>query len=191
MRETESRPIVGSLGDLAATGLASEPTLRKWISAEPDQPWIIKRGKNGDAYEIDIKGAIAAWNAKEARALEERRAQADNIRQISLDMGLVEVSETDLTLSPADRAALMNEELARFKLEQIRGSFVRRSSAEAAFGDVLVKIRENFRSFSGRLAKKTDLSREQINALEALLRADMIRIVEWMEGMQIDDAGNV
>ena len=181
--------VVGNLGDLADTGLASEPTLRKWISEQPDQPWILKRGKNGDAYEIDIAGAIEAWRENERIKRDQQIAQAEQIKQISLDMGLVEVGESDLALTAVERLALMNEEIARFKIEQIRGTYVRRDSAEAAFGDVLVKFRERMRAFSGRLSKKIDLDRSQIDALDNELRTELSFLAAWMEDMDLSDEG--
>jgi len=172
----------GNLADLAATGLASEPTLRKWIQAQPDQPWIIKRGSNGDAYEIDIPTAIDAWRGEEQRKTDEARQRAADLRQLGLDLGLGDAGADQLPgLSIAERKALLEEELVAIKLAEKRGELIRRNDVEAAIGDVLVKFRQKGVSFAARLAKRIDLTRDQITAIERLMSADQAELADMME----------
>lgn len=171
----------GNLTDLAATGLASEPTLRKWISAQPDQAWIIKRGSNGDAYEIDIPAAIAAWKAEEARKTEEARRRAEDLKQLGLDLGLSEPDQEAVGFSLAERKALLEEELVAIKLAEKRGELIRLVDVEATIGDVLTKFRQRGQSFAARLAKKIDLTRDQLTAIERLSLADQDELADMLE----------
>jgi len=172
----------GNLADLAATGLASEPTLRKWIQAQPDQPWIIKRGSNGDAYEIDIAGAIEAWKAEEQRKTDEARQRADSLRQLGLDLGLGDNADAGMVgLSIAERKALLEEEFVAIKLAEKRGELIKFAEVEAAVGDILTKFRQRGATFAARLAKRVDLTRDQITAIERLALADQAELADLME----------
>jgi hypothetical protein len=171
--------MLGSLADLAATGLASEPTLRKWLKEQPDCDWLKKRGSNGDAYEIDIPGAITAWKAKEGEKAETERRKVEALGQMALELGLI--TPTGPTLSIADRKALVDEEISAMKLAQLRKELVPTSSVEAAVGDVLARYAQRAASFGARLAKKIDLTREQLVAIEALRAADQDWFADQME----------
>ena len=81
--------MLGNLADLVATGIASEPTLRKWLKDQHDCDWIKKRGSNGDAYELDLPAAIAAWRLKEQEKAAADRLKSEALGQMALDMGLV------------------------------------------------------------------------------------------------------
>lgn len=171
----------GNLADLAATGLASEPTLRKWISAQPDQDWIIKRGSNGDAYEIDIPGAVTAWRAEEERKTEEARRRAEDLKQFGLDLGLSEPAHGAAGFSIAERKALLEEELVAIKLAEKRRELVPRLVVEATIGDVLARFRQRGATFAARLAKRIDLTRDQLTAIEKLVLADQVELANMME----------
>ncbi|HEV7658821.1 MAG TPA: hypothetical protein VGO55_03145 [Allosphingosinicella sp.] len=181
----------GNLADLAATGLASEPTLRKWIAAEPDQPWIIKRGSNGDAYEIQLEEAAAAFRAREDAKAQEARQRADQIKQLGLDLGLGGDEDGPVGLSIAERKQLLEEELVAIRIAKERRELVPRASVEAAFGDVLVRFRQRGTTFAARLAKKVDLTREQITAIDRLALADQAELARMMEnlGKDLGDVG--
>lgn len=176
----------GNLADLAATGIASEPTLRKWIAAEPDQQWIIKRGSNGDAYEIDIPGAVEAFRAKEERAVQAARERADSINQLALELGIrsLDKDQPAAELSILERRQLLEEEIIADKLARQRGELISFVDAAAAFRDVLVRFRQQGETFAARLSKKVDLSREQIAAIDAMASADLGRLADWMEGLE-------
>lgn len=182
----------GNLADLAATGLASEPTLRKWIQAQPDQAWIIKRGSNGDAYEIDIPEAIAAWKAEEARKTEEARRRADDLKQLGLDLGLGEVAQEAVGFSIAERKALLEEELVAIKLAEKRRELIRVAEVEAAIGDALTRFRQKGQTFAARLAKRIDLTRDQITAIDRLVLSDQAELADMMEnwGSDLGDGGD-
>jgi len=177
----------GNLADLAATGIASEPTLRKWIAAEPDQSWIIKRGSNGDAYEIEIEQAVLAFQAGEDAKLQAARERSGAIRQIAMDLGLGQREDdpSSVELSIAERRQLLEEEFAANKLARLRDELVPFAEACAAFGDVLVRQQQLARTFAARLAKKIDLTREQIAAIERMVEGDLVTISRWMEKMEV------
>lgn len=171
----------GNLADLAATGLASEPTLRKWIAAQPDQDWIICRGSPGVDYEIDIPGAIASWRAEEDRKTEAARQRADGLKQLGLDLGLSEQPSAAAGFSVAERKALLEEELVAIKLDEKRGELIRFAEVEGAIGDVLARFRQKGDTFAARLAKRIDLTRDQITAIDRLMRADQDELADMME----------
>lgn len=171
--------MLGNLADLVATGIASEPTLRKWLKDQRDCDWLKKRGSNGDAYEIDIPGAIQAWKAKEADKAEAERVKGEILGQMAMDLGLAPPSGP--TLSIADRKALIDEEIAAMKLGQLRRALVPVPSVEAAFADILSRYAQRASTFAARLAKKIDLSREQITAIETLRAADQTWFADQME----------
>lgn len=171
----------GNLADLAATGLASEPTLRKWINAQPDQPWIIKRGTNGDAYEIDIPGAVAAWRAEEERKAEEARQRAADIRQLALDMNIGIAAQPQAGLSIQERKALLEEELVATKLMEKRGELVPFAEVLGAIGDIISRFQQRQATFAARLAKKIDLTRAQLTAIEQLMHDDQVWLAAMME----------
>jgi hypothetical protein len=183
--------MLGNLADLVATGLASEPTLRKWLKDQRDCDWLKKRGSNGDAYEIDIAGAIAAWRAKENEKVEAERQKSEILGQMAMDLGLAPPSGP--TLSIADRKALIDEEIAATKLGQLRRELVSVALVEAAFGDILARYAQRAATFTARLAKKIDLTREQLTAIETLRAADQSWFADQMEhwGKDIvDDSGD-
>ncbi|WHO37867.1 hypothetical protein PMI04_015000 [Sphingobium sp. AP49] len=183
--------MLGNLADLVATGLASEPTLRKWLKDQRDCDWLKKRGSNGDAYEIDIAGAIAAWRAKENDKAEAERQKSEMLGQMAMDLGLS--LPAGPALSIADRKALIDEEIAAMKLGQLRRELVSAAEVEAAVGDVLARYAQRASTFAARLAKKIDLSREQIAAIETLRAADQTwfagQLENWGKGI-VDDGGN-
>ena len=177
--------MLGNLADLVATGIASEPTLRKWLKDQHDCDWIKKRGSNGDAYELDIAAAIAAWRSREQEKAAADRLKSEALGQMALDMGLV--PQSGPLISIADRKALIDEEISAIKLAQLRRELVPVASVEAAFGDVLARYAQRAATFTARLAKKIDLSREQIAAIEALRAADQtwfaVQMEKWGQGI--------
>ncbi len=184
----------GNLADLAATGLASEPTLRKWIAAEPDQPWIIKRGSNGDAYEIDLAGAVEAWKAQQERATAAARDRAQQLRQLGLDLGVggqAADEEGGFTFSIAERKQLVEEEYVAMKLAEKRGELVRYADIAHEFGELLVLFRQRGETFAARLAKRVDLTREQLAAIDRQVAADQAFLAQALEKWGSGDTGNL
>jgi hypothetical protein len=179
----------GNLADLAATGIASEPTLRKWIAAQPDRPWIIKRGSNGDAYEIDLAAAVEAFRAEQDAATQAARERAEKIQQLALELGIGGDGgeQSAVGLSIAERRQLLEEEIVAIKLAKLRGELVPRASVEAAFGDVLIKFGQQLATFTARLAKKVDLERHQIVAIDRLMASDRQQLADMMERMELGD----
>lgn len=171
----------GNLADLAATGLASEPTLRNWIKSQPDQEWIIRRGDRGVDYEIDIPMAIAAWQAAEDEKTEAARQRAGELKQLGLNLGLGEQSSAVSGFSIAERKALLEEELVAIKLDEKRGNLIPFAEVEGTIGDILARFRQKGDTFAARLAKRIDLTRDQITAIERLARADQAELADMME----------
>lgn len=176
----------GKLSDLAAMGFASEPTLRKWLTAEPDQPWILKRGKNGDAYELDLVGAHQAWVTKEESAAQAARDRTASLQQLAMDLNITSRSQPPgLELSIAERRQLLEEEIVAMKLSKLRGELVDRLGVEVAIGDMLVMFRQRLQTFGGRLAKKMDFSREQLAAIERQMTVDLATLADALERMEL------
>lgn len=184
----------GNLADLAATGLASEPTLRKWIAAQPDQPWIIKRGSNGDAYEIDIPGAIEAFRGEEERKAEAARDRANQLKQLGLDLGLSEPTGDALSFSIAERKALLEEEFVAIRLAEKRRTLIPVAGVEAVIGDLLAEDGQRWATFTARLAKRMDFTRDQLAAIDRQIEADRHAFADkmqhWGKDLDIGDGSN-
>lgn len=173
--------MLGNLADLAATGLASEPTLRTWIKSQPDQPWIIKRGDRGVDYEIDIVLAVEAWKAEETRKTEEARQRANDLQQLGFDLGLTAPAPEAIGLSIKERTALLEEQLVAIKLGKERRELIHFAEVEATIGDAVAMFRQRGDTFAARLGKRIDLTRDQIAAIEKLIRADQAELAKMME----------
>ncbi|MEZ7273893.1 hypothetical protein NYF14_10530 [Sphingobium sp. 10 DY56-G10] len=183
--------MLGNLADLVATGLASEPTLRKWLKDQGDCAWIRKRGSNGDAYEIEIPAAITAWKEREAEKAAAEREKSALLGQMALDLGLSAPSGPSISI--ADRRALIEEEIAATKLGQLRRELVSVLSVEAAVGDILSRYAQRAATYGARLAKKIDLSREQLAAIEAMRMADQSWFAEQLRNWGrdiVEDGGD-
>lgn len=186
-----AKTMIGSLQDLVSLpGMPSEPTIRKLIDKHADFP-ILKRGKNGDAYEFDLGAAAKFIVGLREKEETEARARAEEVRQFGLDLlgpDAVALDAAQVGLSPAERKALLEEELAAIKLRQIRGELVKKASVEAALAEFLVWLAQRQASFSARLAKRADVPREVLLAVDRLMEADRAEIAARMEQMQ--DAGD-
>lgn len=185
----------GTLTELASIeGMPSEPTLRKMIAGDPDFAGIIKRGSNGDAYEIDLPVA-----AQYVIGLEERKRQAERDRQqqlaqLGFDLGLGKASEPAGGMTIADRKALLEEEIVAVKLSKLRGELISKASVETAVSALLVRLAQQQSTFGTRLSKRADLSRATVIEIDRLIEADQATIARWMRemdaiiGSQHDDA---
>lgn len=181
--------VTGTLGDLAAVpGLPSEPTLRKLIRENPDFP-VVSTGKNGVAYEIDVEAAIEWLKAHEEKRREAERQRGEQVRQFALDLLGPDAAAVGVEagLSPAERKALLEEELVAMKVAQRRGELVRKSSVEAAFAAVFDLLNQQRRGLSARLAKRTDLTRAQQVAIDQLLERDLNELADKFEEMSRND----
>lgn len=180
----------GSLGELAALpGMPSEPTLRKMIAENEDFP-IISRGSNGVAYEFDLTQAalfIRGLREKEEAAA---RARADEVRQFGLELLGADAASTSsgsVGLSPAERKAMLEEELIAIKVAERRGELVRKSSVELAVSTALVKLQQQGKSFSARLAKRADVPRPVLVVIDQMIEADQIAFADMLARMTDDD----
>jgi hypothetical protein len=177
--------------DLASTGIASVPTLRAWLKSKEDEPWLIKVGSKGDAYEIDIPAAVEAFRAHEEHLAQAARDRAESIRQIALDLGInAPADDVSAALSIAERRQLLEEEVVAMKLARLRGELVSFISVQSALGDVFEKFRQRGVTFGARLAKKIDLSRDQITAIDRLMQSDLADLAASLEKLE-NDIGDV
>lgn len=178
--------MIGSLAELVSLpGMPSEPTIRKLIDKHSDFP-ILKRGKNGDAYEFDLKVATEFILGLRAKEEEEARARAAEVQQFGFDLlgpDAVALDAGQVGLSAAERKALLEEELVAIKLAEKRGQLVRKASVEAALGTFLTWLGQRQDSFSRRLAKRVDVPREVLTAIDRLVEADRKEIAAQMEKM--------
>lgn len=179
------------LGELAAVpGMPSEATLRKLVRENEDFP-VVSRGKNGVAYEIDLERAIQWVREREEKALEADRARQTEVRQFALDLlGPDAASDQGREgLSALERKQLLEEELVAIKLAERKGELIRKASVESALASVIVKDAQRRGSFSARLAKRIDLPRDLIAAIDALQELDRKTFAEELEQLsEIDDA---
>lgn len=184
--------MIGSLGELAAMpGMPSEPTLRKLIAAHDDFP-VRSRGKNGVEYEIDLRAAAAFVHGLRQIEEENARARSATIRQLGLDLlgGDSVAADDGVALTPAERKALLEEELVAIKVAERRGELVRKASIEAALAAFMVRLQRKGESFSARLSRRIELSRDQIAAIDAMMRQDLREQADELERLaQIGEGG--
>ena len=174
----------GSLGDLALMpGMPSEPTLRKLMAERPDFP-IIARGSNGVAYEIELEVAFAFVRGLEDEKRKLVDARNAEIRQLGFELlgeDAASASLTTSTLSPIDRKAILEEELAAIRLGKERRELVRKALVIAATGDLVLFIAERMKTLPDRLGKRTHVSRDVLAALDRLIEQDRRDIATRME----------
>lgn len=175
--------MIGTLGELAAMpGMPSEPTLKKLLAEHDDFP-VLKRGDRGVGYEFDLGAAFQFVRDLHARDEEAARQRASQVRQFGLDLlGGESLSvPAEVGLSPAERKALLEEELFAIKVAVQRGKLIDKASIEQAFGAFLVKLDQQRRSFTGRLIKRAEFTREQLAVIEAVMTSDQIALSTDME----------
>lgn len=184
---------VASLGEFATIpGAPSEPTLRKLIAENADFP-VAKVGKNGSSYEIPVVKALEWLRLKNERDAAAKREHAEAVRQVAMDF-LGEDSASgvhEVGLSADDRLKLLQAEMAAAKLRILRGEYIRKSSVDAAFANVLVVHRRRGDSFAARLGKRVDLPREIIAQIDTLMKMDQEALASEMgkitEQPDVDD----
>lgn len=183
--------MIGSLQELASLpGMPSEPTVRKLIAKHADFP-ILKRGTNGDAYEIDLGEAASFILGLRQKEEAEARSRAEEVRQFGLDLlgpDAVALDASQVGLTGKERRELLEEEVAAIKLAEKRRELVRKASVEAAIAAFMVWLGQRQASFSARLAKRADVPREVLHAVDKLIEADRAEIAAKMEAMK--DAGD-
>ena len=177
--------MVVTLGQLASVpSMPSEPTLRKLIDENPDFP-LLSRGRNGVAYEMDLAAAISFIKGLEAKKEEERRASADQVKQLGLAL-LGEDAASDLAqaaLSATERKAMLEGELFAIRVGRERGELVRKASMEAAVGAVFQLLNSKMRSLPARLSKRMELSRKQIALIDQIVERDLTELADKFEEM--------
>lgn len=183
-----SEALIASLGEFAAIpGVPSEPTLRRLIKDNPDFPAL--PGTNGQAYEIDVAAGIAWLKARETKRVQGERDHAERVRQLGLEL-LGEGAAADVSqvgLSAEERRKLLEEEFYAIKVAEKRGELIRKADIEAAISDVLVADARRRSSFMTRLAKRVNLSREQLAAAEELIEFDRRQFAAALKGLVEDD----
>lgn len=174
----------GTLTELASIdGMPSEPTLRKMIVADPDFAGIIKRGSNGDAYEIDLRVAAEYVIGLEQRKRDAEIERQQQLAQLGLDLGLGKAADQPAGMTIADRKALLEEEIVAVKLGKLRGEIIHKASVEAALSAFLIKLAQQMSTFGSRLAKRADVSRATQIEIDRLIEADQAALARWMRDL--------
>lgn len=179
------RVVLGKLHELAELpGMPSEPVLRRLIRDNMDFP-VVSTGTNGRAYEIDIAAAVLWVRNHEEAKRQAERDRGEELRQLSMDLLGPDAASNvaQAGLSPAERKALLEEELIATKLAERRGELVRKESVEAAFTAVFDLLGQQRRGLAARLAKRSDLSRKQQTLIEELLDRDLDELAAKFEEM--------
>ena len=145
----------------------------------------MSRGRNGVAYEMDLAAAISFIKGLEAKKEEERRASADQVKQLGLAL-LGEDAASDLAqaaLSATERKAMLEGELFAIRVGRERGELVRKASMEAAVGAVFQLLNSKMRSLPARLSKRMELSRKQIALIDQIVERDLTELADKFEEM--------
>lgn len=174
--------MIVSFGEFASAIGKSEPWLRKFLNEHPDFP-VVSKGKNGVSYEIDMeKGAAYLGNLKEAEQEAARRRQ-QQIQEQALDLfgGDRAVGDERAELSAQDRKQLLEEELVAMRIAKERGDLIRKDSVEEAIASALVKNSERTKSFSARLARRHDVPRHLVTAIDEMMEADLHAFAEELK----------
>lgn len=175
----------GSLGELASMpGMPSEPTLKKMLAEHAAFP-VLKRGKNGVAYEFDLVAAHQFVIAVRAAEEEAARSRAAEVHQLGLELmgGQSLAGSSEAGLSAADRKAMMEAEILANRLGKDRGELVLKGSVEAAMAAVFQLLNGKYLSFGARLSKRIELTREQIAIVEQMAERDLVELASKFEEM--------
>lgn len=185
-----AEPVLVQLGELATVpGMPTEATLRKIIRDNADFP-VVSRGKNGVAYEIDLERAVRWIRDNEEKRLQAQRERQDEVQQFALDLLGPDAArdQEQKGLSAAERKQLLEEELVAIKLAERKGELIRKASVEDALTALIVKDAHRRSSFSARLAKRIELRRDVIIAIDALMEIDRKAFAADLETMS--ETGN-
>jgi hypothetical protein len=185
-----AEPVLVQLGELAALpGMPVEATLRKIIRDHADFP-VVSRGKNGVAYEIDLERAVQWFKDNEEKRLQAQRERADELQQFAFDLLGADAAsdQSQKGLTAAERKALYEEELLATKLAERKGELIRKASVEEALAALIVKDAQRRSNFSARLAKRIELPRDMIIAIDALMEIDRKAFAADLETMS--ETGN-
>ena len=171
-------------------GVPSVVTLRKLIKDCPEFPTVVT-GRPGIAYEIPVARALTWLQEKRYRDEAAKRAHADDVRQYAIDFLGADAAATveQPGLSADERLKLLQEELLSTKVRKERGDLIRKASVEEALANLLVAVRRRNESFSDRLAKRVDMSREVIAQIDEMLKQDLKALAAELGTIaEIDDA---
>ena len=165
--------MIVSFGEFASAIGKSEPWLRKFLNEHPDFP-VVSKGKNGVSYEIDMEKGAAYLDNLKAVELEAARRRQEQIQEQALDLfgGDRASGDERSDLSAQERKQLLEEELIAMKLARERGDLIRKDSVEEAIASALVKNSERSKSFSARLARRHDVPRHLVTAVDEMMEAD-------------------
>lgn len=185
--ERSAEKLIGSLFELAELpDMPSEPKLRQLIRDYDDFP-IIKRGTNGSAYEIDLReGRAFVLGLKEA-SLEKERERLSAIDQFRLELlgdDAAAGTKDGEGLTARERADLLEEEIKAIKLGQLRAELVKVEDVDQRFADFAVRLVEQMTSFSARLTKRVDVSRQIVAAIDQQMDADRRGLAKFMAEME-------
>lgn len=168
----------------AIEGVPGRDVLRRIIRDNADFP--ATPGSNGVAYQIDVAAAIEWLKGRDERRRAEEEERAASARQLALEMlGTDAAADVDRGSSASERKALLEEEFYAIKVAEKRGELIRKDSIEAAISDVLVADAQRRASFITRLAKRVNLSREQLAAAEELIDLDRRQFAAALQALPL------
>lgn len=160
------------------------------MASDPGFEGILKRGSNGDAYEIELDVAARYIIGREQFKEEQQRARQSELAQLGLDLGLSSANVAP-GLTIADRKALMEEEMVAIKLAEKRRELVEKASVEGAIAQLLVWHQQQQDTFTARLAKRLDLTRQQQVDISSFVRSDLAEFARRLRELgNIEATGN-
>lgn len=158
------------LAEAASFFGVSQPTLKRWIDAGAP---VAERGSNGVSYRLSLR-AIADWRRGQAEAetaeAEERAARDAQLRLELLGGTALTAGDAGAAaLTPAQRAAALQEEVARTKLAQLRRELVPAEEEALALGETLAALKTRLRQIPDVAAPELGLDAAGMGRLAALI----------------------
>lgn len=185
---TEPRQV--NLQELAELVGISEVSLRKMIRehGQGEDPFPVEEyGRNGVAYNFDAD-KVAAWFARHREAEEaERRARAEDLKQLRFELFGEPVSETRPGLSAAEREKELQAELLALRLGQQRGELVRAAELEAVIADALGRLRKRIGAIPEELVRERGVDRALLGDLRAAVDRALDDCAATLAGMAGED----
>lgn len=164
-----------SFAEFAKLLSVSEPTLRKRIGDAPAEV-VLRRGTNGDAYEIDPRAGVTWWRSIAAEVEAARLSRMASLEELQLELigEDAALGGHDLGgLTPGEKKSQLEAELAAIKLGELRGELVRAADVEAAANRMMLAVKDKFESLTDRLRKRAEISEDVAAALDRLVQRDL------------------
>lgn len=148
----------------------SLPTLKKLLKSNEDFP-VLKFGRNGVAYELDIR-AVKNWLEKH----ESEKAEADAARRAELGALQEELfgrsidGDAVLSLTPEQRAKVADAKFKENRLAEQQGRLVEANAVRQVAEYVLMTFRQELQGLPVRLSKRFGFDRKGREDIEVQCR---------------------